>query len=134
MPKVLDQSYVQSSLSTITRHLDNDIWKTPYKWRFYRHRCQAFSFSQTSLVFTFSLMLIKQFFSSDINFLIELRWKIPYELGIKIISPRWASPLSRSSSPLMNSALNYIIKWGNTSSKSCISIQKFMLEGIHISI
>ena len=36
--------------------------------------------------------LIKQTFSSDItNFFIELRQKIPYKHGIKIISPRWAS-------------------------------------------
>ena len=28
IPQVLDHSYVQSSFSTITRHLDNGIWKT----------------------------------------------------------------------------------------------------------
>ena len=39
--KVLDHSYVPSSLSTITRQLDNSIWKTPYNWIFYGHRCQA---------------------------------------------------------------------------------------------
>ena len=33
------------------------------------------------------------------NFLIELRQKIPYERGIKIISPRRASPPNRASSP-----------------------------------
>ena len=33
------------------------------------------------------------------NFLIELRQKIPYERGIKIISPRRASPPKRASSP-----------------------------------
>ena len=37
IPQVLDHSYVQSSFSTITRHLDNGIWKTPSSWRFYRH-------------------------------------------------------------------------------------------------
>ena len=36
-----DHSYVQSSLSTITSQLDNSIWKTPYNWIFYGHRCQA---------------------------------------------------------------------------------------------
>ena len=39
--KVLDHSYVQSSLSTITRHLGSGIWKTPYNWIFYGHRCQG---------------------------------------------------------------------------------------------
>ena len=39
--KVLDYSYVQSSFSTITRHFDNSIWKTPCNWRFYEHGCQA---------------------------------------------------------------------------------------------
>ena len=39
--KVLDHSYVQSSLSTTTRQLDNRIWKTPYNWIFYGHRCRA---------------------------------------------------------------------------------------------
>ena len=32
------------------------------------------------------------------NFLIELRYKIPYEREIKIVSPSWASPPSRASS------------------------------------
>ena len=41
IPRVLDHSYVQSSLSTITSQLDNSIWKTPYNWIFYGHRCQA---------------------------------------------------------------------------------------------
>ena len=41
IPKVLDYSYVRSSFSTITRHFDNSIWKTPYNWRFYGHGCQA---------------------------------------------------------------------------------------------
>ena len=31
IPKVLDHSYVQSSLSTITSQLDNSISKTPYR-------------------------------------------------------------------------------------------------------
>ena len=39
--KVLHHSYVPSSLSTITRQLDNSIWKTPYNWIFYGNRCQA---------------------------------------------------------------------------------------------
>ena len=41
IPKVLDHSYVQSSLSTITSQLDSSIWKTPYNWIFYGHPCQA---------------------------------------------------------------------------------------------
>ena len=32
--KLLDISYVQSSFPTITRHIDNGIWKS---WRFYGH-------------------------------------------------------------------------------------------------
>ena len=51
---------------------------------------------QTRLITTW----LKQSFSSDIiNFLIEVRQKIPYERWIKIISPMWAS---RASSPYMN--------------------------------
>ena len=62
------------------RHLDDGIWKTPYNWRFFGHRCQActktlnlltwqdiivcFSFFQASLVFKFNLMLIEQFFAT----------------------------------------------------------------------
>ena len=30
IPKVLDHNDVESSGSTITKHLDNGIWKTPY--------------------------------------------------------------------------------------------------------
>ena len=41
IPKVLDHNDVQSSLSTITKHLDNGMWKTPYNWRFYENGCQA---------------------------------------------------------------------------------------------
>ena len=41
IPRVLDHSYVQSSLSAITRQLDNSIWKAPYNWIFYEHRCRA---------------------------------------------------------------------------------------------
>ena len=41
IPKVLDHNYVQYSLSTITRQLDNSIWKTLYSWIFYWHRCRA---------------------------------------------------------------------------------------------
>ena len=36
--KSLDFSYVQSSFSEITRHLDNGIWNILYSWRFYGHR------------------------------------------------------------------------------------------------
>ena len=71
IPKVLDHSYVHSSLSIITRQLDNSIWKAPYNWIFYGHRCQACtklfnlllyaSLSQTSLVFKFNLLLIEWF-------------------------------------------------------------------------
>ena len=54
IPKVLDHSYLQSSLLTITRHLDNGIWSTPYNWRLYRHGCQActktFNFVIVSLI------------------------------------------------------------------------------------
>ena len=35
--KLLDFCYVQSSFSTITRHIDNGIWKILYSWRFYGH-------------------------------------------------------------------------------------------------
>ena len=35
--KLLDFSYVQSSFWTITRHIDNGIWKIHYSWRFYGH-------------------------------------------------------------------------------------------------
>ena len=35
LKKLLDISYVQSSLSTFTRHTDNGIWKTSWSWRFY---------------------------------------------------------------------------------------------------
>ena len=69
--KVLDQSYVQSSFLTIARKLDKSIWKTPYNWRFYGHGslyvsslhkdiwhiAVYFSFSQTSLVFKFNLIM-----------------------------------------------------------------------------
>ena len=41
IPKVLDHIYVRSSFSTITRYLDDDIWKTSYNWRLYEHGCQA---------------------------------------------------------------------------------------------
>ena len=63
----------QNSFSTITRHLNNGIWKTLYKWRFYGHGSTYMSslhqniwlitlhasFSQTSLVFKFNLLLIE---------------------------------------------------------------------------
>ena len=49
----------------------------------------------------------KQSNSSNItNFLIEVRWKNPYERGIRIISRRSANPPSPASSPHMNSTLN----------------------------
>ena len=28
--KLLDHSYIESTLATITKHFDNGIWKTPY--------------------------------------------------------------------------------------------------------
>ena len=71
IPKVLDHNDNQNSLSTITKHLDNSIWKTPYNWRFYGHRCQtctkilnlllyaSLSLKQTR-AFKFNLMLIEQ--------------------------------------------------------------------------
>ena len=43
------------------------------------------------------------------NFLIELRQKIPYERGIKIISPRRASPPNLASSPPYEQPLVWII-------------------------
>ena len=43
IPKVLNHSCVQLSLSTIRKHLDNGIWNTPYTWRFYGHGRQAFT-------------------------------------------------------------------------------------------
>ena len=51
IPKVLDHSNVQSSLSKITRQLDNSIWKTPYNWMFYGHRCQACTKTFNSLLY-----------------------------------------------------------------------------------
>ena len=35
--KLLDTSYFQSPFSTIMRHIDNAIWKTPCNWRFCGH-------------------------------------------------------------------------------------------------
>ena len=35
--KLLGFSYIQTSSSTITRHIDNGIWKILYSWRFYGH-------------------------------------------------------------------------------------------------
>ena len=63
-------SYVESSFSTITRHLDKGIWKTLSSWRFHRHGSTkvssldqdiwliivCFSFSQTNLDFAFNLI------------------------------------------------------------------------------
>ena len=70
-PNVLDHSYVQGSLSTITSQLDSSIWKTPYNWIFYGHQCQAYIkpfnlllyafLSQTSLVFK-QLLIVNMFF------------------------------------------------------------------------
>ena len=34
--KLLDHTYVQSSFSTVTRHICNGIWETLYSSRFYR--------------------------------------------------------------------------------------------------
>ena len=56
--KLLDITYVQSSFSTITRHIDNGIWKTPCSWRFYRH---GSTWNQKNLVFKFNLVLIEKF-------------------------------------------------------------------------
>ena len=36
--KLLDFSYVQSSFSTIAKHVDNGIWNILYRWRFCGHR------------------------------------------------------------------------------------------------
>ena len=62
IPKALDHNDVQSSLSTITKHLDNGIWTSVSSL----HQgieliIVCFSFSQTSLVSKFNLMLIEQF-------------------------------------------------------------------------
>ena len=35
--KLLDTNHIRSSFSTITRHIENGIWKTSYSWRFYGH-------------------------------------------------------------------------------------------------
>ena len=55
IPKILDHSYVQSSLSIITRQLDNSIWKIPYNWIFFGHQRQA-------CTKTFNLLLYASFF------------------------------------------------------------------------
>ena len=57
--KVLNHSYIQSFLSTITRHPDNGIWKTPYNWRFYGHQCQACS-KELNLSFYSSSLSLKR--------------------------------------------------------------------------
>ena len=74
IPKVLDHSYVQSSLSTIPWHLDNGIWDDTLQLKILRTTVSSlhqdiyliivcFSFSQTSLVFKFNLIFIKWFLS-----------------------------------------------------------------------
>ena len=43
--KVLDISYIKSSFSTITRHIDNGFWETPYSEDFAdmdQHMCKLF--------------------------------------------------------------------------------------------
>ena len=73
----------------------------------------------TSL-FTVKNYLIKQSFFSDItNFFIELRKKIPYERGIKIISPRQASRLIGPAHLYINSPLP-----GNVKTSSYFNEQK----------
>ena len=65
--KVLDHSYVQSSFSTINRHLVFERHLTIEDFTdMDQHRCRActktfdfFSFSQSNLVFKFKLMLIE---------------------------------------------------------------------------
>ena len=69
IPKALDHNDVQSSLSTITKHLDNGIWTSVSSL----HQdieliIVCFSFSQTSLVFKFNPMLIEQFLPQFIYF------------------------------------------------------------------
>ena len=58
--KLLGFSYVQSSFSKITRHIENGIWKILYKWIVYRYGS------------TYTLIL------SWVN-IMKLKWaKIPY--------------------------------------------------------
>ena len=69
IPKALDHNDVQSSLSTITKHLDNGIWTSVSSL----HQgieliIVCFSFSQTSLVSKFNLMLIEHFLPQFIYF------------------------------------------------------------------
>ena len=89
IPKVLDHNDVQSSLSTITNHLDNGIWKAPYNWRVLLTLMSSlhqdieliivcFSFSQTSLVFKFNLMLIEQFLPRFIHLSIFWYWVLKF--------------------------------------------------------
>ena len=75
-----------------------------------------------------SLKLFDQFFSSDItNFLIELRQKIPYEHGIKIISPRQASPPNQASSPPYEWHLNLIIDFLSNRKQRVVLSAKYSL-------
>ena len=76
-------SYVESSFSTITRHLDKGIWKTLSSWRFHRHGSTkvsslhqdiwliivCFSFSQTNLDFAFNLIWWSNFRHNLFTFL-----------------------------------------------------------------
>ena len=59
IPKVLDHSYIQSSLLTITRKLDNSIWKTPWKTSIRLTYYCMLLFLSKILVFKFNLMLIE---------------------------------------------------------------------------
>ena len=62
--KLLGFSYVQSSFSKITRHIENGIWKILYKWIVYRYGS------------TYTLIL------SWVN-IMKLKWaKIPWKLSV----------------------------------------------------
>ena len=61
---------ITAMFEVLSRHLDNGIWKTSYNWRLHEHGSTKvssqdiwliISFSQTSLIFKFNLMLIEQF-------------------------------------------------------------------------
>ena len=62
IPKELDHNDVQNSLSTITKHLNNGLWTSVSSLhQDIEHIIVCFSFSQTSPVSKFNLMLIEQF-------------------------------------------------------------------------
>ena len=65
IPQVLNHNYVESSFSTITRHLDNGISRTPAPIEDFTNMDQGvepaliivcFFFSQTNLDFKFTLV------------------------------------------------------------------------------